>query len=91
MLRLSLSSIPYADHIELLLNKQPVDLSSAFLPEWEGSLDRRWLEIHLTEGLPAGESEVVVRLTDKGGEAKEGQGGKMITSIEFMEYGGQGR
>ena len=45
----------------------------------------------MTEGLPAGESRVVVRLTEKGRKGKEGQGGKMITSIEIMEYGGQGR
>jgi len=91
MIRFSLSSISNPDHIEFTLNGQAIDLSAAFKPEWKGSLDRRWLEVQLPDGLPAGESKVVVRLTDKGEKAKTGQGGKMLTSLEFIEYGGQGR
>lgn len=32
-----------------------------------------------------------VRLTHEGTEEQEGEGGKMITSLEIMEYGGEGR
>lgn len=91
MIRFSLSSIPAPDHIKFTLNGHAVDLSAAFKSEWKGSLDRRWLEVRLPNGLPAGENKVVVRLTDKGEKAKTGQGGKMLTSLEFIEYGGQGR
>ena len=91
MLRFSLSSIPYPSHIRFLLNEQVIDLSKAFLPEWEGSLDRRWLQLALMEPLPAGENRLVVELTQKGFDAKEGQGGKMLTSVEIMEYGCDGR
>jgi len=91
MLRFSLSSIPYLSHIRFILNGQAIDLSKAFLPEWEGSLDRRWLQLALTDPLPAGENRLEVELTQKGLDAEEGQGGKMLTSVEIMEYGGDGR
>jgi hypothetical protein len=91
MIRFSLSSIPHPDHLEFSLNGHALNLSAAFQPEWRGSLDRRWLEVKLQEGLPAGENEVRVQLTKKGTEAKGGQGGKMLTSLEFIEYGGHGQ
>lgn len=91
MIRFSLSSISYPDLIEFALNGHAIDLSAAFEPKWKGSLDRRWLEVQLPDGLPAGENKVVVGLTDEGEKAKTGQGGKMLTSLEFIEYGGQGR
>ncbi len=37
------------------------------------------------------EIEVLVELTRKGREAEEGQGGKMITSFEVIEYGTEDR
>jgi hypothetical protein len=49
------------------------------------------VEVPLEEGLPAGENVVDVRLTHEGAEEQEGEGGKMITSLEIMEYGGEGR
>ena len=90
-MQISLSSIPYPSHINLTLNSKEVNLSSVFPDLWAGSLDRRWLEVPLPDGLPAGENVVDVSLTDKGLNAVEGQGGKMITSMEIMEYGGGGR
>lgn len=91
MLRFSLSSVPYPSHLHFTLNGHQIDLSMAFLPEWKGSLDRRWLQLEMTEALPAGENELVVELTREGLEAEPGQGGKMLTSVEIMEYGGDGR
>lgn len=91
MMKLSLSSIPYPSHIELQLNHVPIDLSPAFLPAWNGSLDRRWLEIALPEGIEAGDNTVSVELTWEGKQEEEGQGGKMLTSLEIIEHGGQGR
>jgi hypothetical protein len=91
MIRFSLSSIPGPDHIDFLLNGHALDLTAAFKPEWTGSLDRRWLEVQLPDGLPAGKNVVVVQLSEKGKKAKPGQGGKMLTSLEFIEYGGDGR
>lgn len=49
------------------------------------------MEVHLPHGLPGGENGVSVSLTEDGLDAKEGQGGKMITSLEIIEYGGEGR
>jgi hypothetical protein len=92
LLRFSLSSIPYPSHISFQLNSKPLNLSSAFpSAPWEGSNDRRWLEVVLGSGLPAGENLISVELTEDGKKAEEGQGGKMITSLEIMEYGGNGR
>jgi hypothetical protein len=42
-------------------------------------------------GLPDEENVVDARLTDEGGREAEGEGGKMITSLEIMTYGGMGR
>ncbi|GFZ45344.1 hypothetical protein JCM24511_03070 [Saitozyma sp. JCM 24511] len=91
LLRLSLSSIPQPGHINLTLNSRHIDLSAGFPKSWAGSKDRRWVEVPLEEGLPAGENVVDVRLTHEGTEEQEGEGGKMITSLEIMEYGGEGR
>lgn len=92
LIRFSLSSIAYPSHVEFRLDGEHVDLSDAFPPApWEGSLDRRWLEIPLTSGLPSGKNSISVELTEEGLAAKEGQGGKMITSLEIMEYGSDGR
>ncbi|KAK4687763.1 hypothetical protein P7C73_g2354, partial [Tremellales sp. Uapishka_1] len=90
-LRTSLSSIPFPSHVNLTLNAKSVDLHPAFPDSWAGSLDRRWIEIPLPAGLPPGENTISVELTQEGREAKEGQGGKMITSLEIAEYGGDGR
>lgn len=49
------------------------------------------MEIPLPNGLPGGENGVRIELTPEGLAAKEGQGGKMITSLEVIEYGGEGR
>ena len=89
MLRISLSSIPYASHIDFTLNDERVDLTPAFPEEggWAGSKDRRWVEIVLPNGLPDQQNEVLVSLTPRGERAEAGQGGKMITSIEIIEYG----
>lgn len=91
MMRLSLSSIPFADHISIKLNDHEVDLSPGFPPSWAGSLDRRWVDVPLPQGVEAGENRVTVALTRKGRKAEEGQGGKMITSLEVIEYGGSSR
>ncbi|RSH89281.1 hypothetical protein EHS25_002393 [Saitozyma podzolica] len=91
LLRLSLSSIPQPGHINLTLNSRHIDLSAAFPKSWVGSKDRRWVEVPLENGLPAGENVVDVRLTQEGAEEQEGEGGKMITSLEIMEYGREGR
>ena len=69
-----------------------MNLSSAFpSAPWEGSHDRRWVEVPLPNGLHGGENVVGVELTPEGLAAQEGQGGKMITSLEIIEYGGGGR
>lgn len=87
MLRLSLSSIAQPDHINVTLNGENVDLAPGFLPEMKDSLDRRWVEIFLQEPLPVGNSSLEISLTQKGKGAKEGKGGKMVTSVEIIEYG----
>lgn len=93
-LELSLSSIPYPSHVNLTLNGTEVDLTSAFPDnEWKGSLDRRWVSVILEGGIPASKEPITVHvsLTEEGRKAKAGQGGKMITSIEVVEYGADGR
>lgn len=91
MLRTSVSSIPFASHLRITLQGVEIDLSDAFLPgDWIGSRDRRWLEVPLPHGLPAhenGKYELIVELTDEGKRAEAGQGGKMVTSMEILEYG----
>ena len=92
--RASMSSIPYPSHISITLNGKEVNLSSSFpsSPDpWDGSKDRRWVEIPLSNGLPNGVNHLDVQLTQEGYEAEEGQGGKMITSLEIIEYGDEAR
>ena len=89
-LRMSLSSIPYPSHISLKLNSEEVDLTPAFSPDWAGVKDRRWVELPLP-GLPAGLNDIVIELTGEGKAEPAGQGGKMMTSIEIMEFGGDER
>lgn len=85
---MSLSSIPYPHHVSVKLNDQNLDLSVAFSGGgWKGSKDRRWVEVDLPYGLPEGPGNVSVSLTQEGESEPAGQGGKMITSVEIMEYG----
>lgn len=93
LLRASLSSIPHSSHISLVLNGHILDLAGGFPKAWEGSSDRRWLEVPLIlgTGLQPGRNTIKVALTDEGKKAKAGQGGKMIASLEIIEYGGDGR
>lgn len=85
LLRVSLSSIPHPSHIIIALNGDLVDLEEAFPKDWEGSLDRRWLEVPL-DAIPAGPNLLEVELSGLGRKAKAGQGGKMVTSVEIIEY-----
>lgn len=93
LLRASLSSIPHSSHITFVLNGYILDLADGFPEAWEGSLDRRWLEIplNLETGLQSGCNTIKAALTDEGRRARAGQGGKMIASLEIIEYGGNGR
>jgi len=93
LVRVSISGIADASHLSFTLNGEELDLSSGFpnTPEWEGSRDRRWIEIHLDPGLPYRENNVIaVQLTEEGANQPEPQGGKMLTSVEVMEYGPKG-
>ncbi|EIW73619.1 hypothetical protein TREMEDRAFT_26270 [Tremella mesenterica DSM 1558] len=85
-LRLSLSSIPQASHVNLTLNEQSIDLTAGFPPLWEGSKDRRWVELPI---FPLSEESYIlqVALTDEGRDEPTGKGGKMLTSVEIIEYG----
>ncbi|WVQ73160.1 hypothetical protein IAR50_002724 [Cryptococcus sp. DSM 104548] len=93
LLRASLSSIPNPSHIAIVVNDRTLNLTETFPPEWEGSLDRRWLEVALVQGreLVSGVNRIQVHLTEEGKKAQAGKGGKMITSLEVIEYGGGGR
>jgi hypothetical protein len=67
-----------------------MDLSTGFpnTPEWNGSRDRRWIEIQVGQGIiEPGENVIQVHLTPDGRETSEPQGGKMITSVEVIQYG----
>jgi hypothetical protein len=67
-----------------------MDLSSGFpsTPEWAGSRDRRWIEIQVGEDIiQKGENVIQVNLTEEGRGTSEPQGGKMITSVEVIQYG----
>jgi hypothetical protein len=89
---MSLSSIPYPDHISVRLNGQPLNISSAYPGgAWDGSKDRRWVEIDLPCGLAPGAGDFSVQLTKAGEDEPAGQGGKMITSVELIEYGPEDR
>lgn len=93
MIRVSISSIPYPSHLNLSIDGQRIPFN--LYPESIGQKDRAWVEIHLEKGgIPgltstkAGTAHTLrVELTKEGEEEEEGQGGKMITSIEVIEYG----
>nr|XP_019045817.1 hypothetical protein I302_06208 [Kwoniella bestiolae CBS 10118]OCF24747.1 hypothetical protein I302_06208 [Kwoniella bestiolae CBS 10118] len=90
LLRTSLSSIPSPSHLDFALNGITLNLSRYFADGLEGSLDRRWLDIMLP-GLKDSRNVIKVELTDEGRKAEAGLGGKMLTSLEVIEYGGNGR
>lgn len=82
MVRLSLSSIPESSHVVVTLNGVPLQMY------WDdGSHDRRWVEVSLPFGLAEGEWNATVALTEEGKAAEPGQGGKMVSSFEVIEYG----
>jgi hypothetical protein len=94
MIRASISGISQPDHLIVTLNgAEPLDISSGFPTgdDWAGSRDRRWIEIHNKGLMVPGENSIEVRLTDKGKAQEEPQGGKILSSIEVLEYGGDGR
>ena len=96
LVRISLSSIPVPEHVEVLIGGHAIDLIEAFPDDWAGSKDRRWVEVPLPQGLKFlnhtyGEYNLTVRLTEEGRQAEAGQGGKMVTSVEIIEYAGSGR
>lgn len=95
MIRASISGLSSPDQLSFTLNSHPVDLESGFpdTPQWTGSRDRRWIEAHITDKYLSerGENVIQVELTDKGREGEEPQGGKMITSVEVIQYGEEGR
>jgi hypothetical protein len=67
-----------------------MNLSTGFpdTPEWRGSRDRRWIEAQVGTGsINTGENVIQVHLTDEGRKTSEPQGGKMITSVEVIQYG----
>jgi hypothetical protein len=90
MIRASISGISDPSQLSFTLNGKPMDLSSGFpsTPEWTGSRDRRWIEIQVGEGIiQQGENVIQVNLTEEGRRTSEPQGGKMITSVEVIQYG----
>lgn len=75
-----------------------VPVPFSLFPESLGSRDRAWVEVPLDRGLAGllgdkaqSEIEVLVQLSEEGQQAEEGQGGKMITSFEVIEYGPEDR
>ncbi len=92
---MSISSIPSPSHLNVTIASTPIPFS--LFPESEGSKDRAWVEVPLDRGLGgftgqrAKEMVVKVGLTKEGLQAEEGQGGKMITSLEILEYGSEDR
>ena len=90
MIRTSISGLSSPDQLSFTLNSHPVDLGSGFpdTPAWSGSRDRRWIEAHITDDLLVqGQNTIKVELTDKGRQGEEPQGGRMITSVEVIQYG----
>jgi hypothetical protein len=90
MIRASISGISDPSQLSFTLNGKELDLSTGFpdTPEWTGSRDRRWIEIFIQEGsIEVGENVIGVHLTKEGRETEEPQGGKMITSVEVIQYG----
>jgi hypothetical protein len=90
MIRASISGISSPSEMSFTLNGMPMDLSTGFpdTPEWRGSRDRRWIEIQVGEStITTGRNVIQVHLTNEGNKTLEPQGGKMITSVEVIQYG----
>jgi hypothetical protein len=90
MIRASISGISSPSELSFTLNGASMDLSTGFpdTPEWWGSRDRRWIEIQVGAGsITTGKNVIQVHLTDEGEKTSEPQGGKMITSVEVIQYG----
>lgn len=77
-----------------------VDLAGAFAKgEWEGSKDRRWLVLPLAfdfrgrgwreHGHPGEARNVTlkVELTEEGRREQAGRGGRVLSSVELIQYG----
>ncbi|TXT13290.1 hypothetical protein VHUM_00657 [Vanrija humicola] len=84
LVRFSLSSIPASTHIIVALNGVPLALGAGWQ---DGSYDRRWVQVPLPFGLAEGEWNVTVALSAAGRAEPPGQGGKMVSSFEVIEYG----
>jgi hypothetical protein len=90
LLRLSISGIPYESHLDISLNGVRVNYS---IPsQSKGENDRAWIQVPLESGLGAygdrsRQFELVVRLSEVGRSAPVTQGGKMLSSVELIEYG----
>jgi hypothetical protein len=90
MIRASISGISDPSQLSFTLNDSPLDLATGFpdTPEWTGSRDRRWIEVQVNEDvIKDGENVIKVDLTEEGKRQTEPQGGKMITSVEVIQYG----
>jgi len=90
MIRASISGISLPSELSFTLNESPMDLSTGFpdTPEWTGSRDRRWIEVPVEAGsVNEGRNVIRVHLTEEGKSTSEPQGGKMITSVEVIQYG----
>jgi hypothetical protein len=68
-----------------------IPLSFQLPDSWEGSYDRVWLEIAIPKGFAPGESTLSVELSDEGKAHPEGPGGRLLGSLEVIEYGGDER
>jgi hypothetical protein len=94
MLHFSISGLPYEDHIDVRLNDVPIKFQ---IPSYSrGGGDRAWVRVIMDQGLMgygnrSHEYEFDVRLTKKGRNAEETQGGKMLTSVQLIEYGSEDR
>jgi hypothetical protein len=89
-LRFSVSSIPSESHLQVTLDGTLINYTIP--PISQGSKDRAWVQVPLPQGLRPFQSSngihtLKVELTEVGRKAEEGQGGKMLTSIEIIEYG----
>jgi hypothetical protein len=90
LLRLSVSGIPYESHLDVTLNDVPVGYTIS--THSRGQYDRAWIQVPLESGLMtfgnrSHEFELAVRLTELGRSAPVTQGGKMLSSVELIEYG----
>jgi hypothetical protein len=94
LLHFSISGLPYESYIDVRLNGVPVDFS---IPSYSrGGTDRAWVRVDLTQGLEAygnrsSEFEFVVGLTQAGRATEEPQGGKMLASVQLIEFGPEKR